>query len=47
MPYTENRGAIYAALHIVTVTFTLQQWQHLLLATSHTMTNTYVTFYIQ
>ena len=29
------------------IAFTPQQWQHLLAATSHTMTNTYATFYTQ
>ena len=47
MPFTGNGGATYAALHTEIVALTLQQWQHLLAATSHTMTNTYATFYTQ
>ena len=47
MPFTGNGGATYAVLHTVTIAFTLQQWQYLLAATSHTMTNTYATFYTQ
>ena len=44
VPFTRNGGTTYAALHTVTVTFIPQQWQHLLAATLHTVTDTYATF---
>ena len=47
MTFIGNGGATYAMLPAVTIAFTLQQWQYLLAATSHTMTNTYATFYTQ
>ena len=43
IPWFGKGGAPYAALHTVAVTFTPQQWQHLLAATLHTITDTYTT----